>query len=668
MTDKEVCSGKGLSVLNYCFITKLIHMGHHHKRFWSLNSKPQRFLKPLRFIPPTCPPKYTAILIALLSFNMISAQFTRIEPPHWYAGMKNPNLQILFYGKNINRLTPSVSHNIPITNVTRTENPNYLFVTIDTRNIPASELTFTFSQKGQKSITQKYSLKQRRNGSAMRKSFDSSDAIYLLMPDRFANGNPSNDNTSDTAEKLNRQHHSGRHGGDIAGIIKNLDYIKELGATAVWPTPLCEDNDPRGSYHGYAQSDVYRIDPRYGSNEDYVNLSAELHKRDMKLIMDYVTNHWGAEHWTVKDMPTYNWLHQFPGYAQTNYRMTTQFDPNASEIDARMCMDGWFVKSMPDLNQSNELMLNYLTQNAIWWIEYADLDGFRVDTYSYNDKAGIAKWTKSITDEYPNFNIVGEVWMHDQAQMAYWQKDSKIGALQSYNSYLPSVMDFTLHDAIEIAFNEDKHEWNKGMIRVYENFVNDFLYPDINNLLIFAENHDTQRINQHYPDFNKYKMAMTLVATARGIPQIYYGSEIGMKGDKTVGDGDIRRDFPGGWQGDANNAFSASGRTAEQQKYFDFTSKLFNWRKNKPVIHIGKTTQYIPENNLYVFFRHDESSKIMVVINNSQEKQTLKTARFKENLGASTTGTEIISATKVNLGTELTIDAKSSMIIEMDQL
>ncbi len=578
--------------------------------------------------------------------------------------MKNPELQIMFYGNNIGSLKPSVSHDATITNIVRTENPNYLFVTIDTKNLQPAELTFTFSNEKNK-IHTKYELKPRRENSSQRKGFDSSDAIYLLMPDRFANGNTSNDNTANTAEKTDRNHHSGRHGGDITGIIKNLDYIKELGATAIWPTPLCEDNDPRGSYHGYAQSDVYRIDPRYGTNEEYLKLSSELHKRGMKLIMDYVTNHWGAEHWTVKDMPTYDWLHQFPGYAQTNYRMTTQFDPNASEIDAKMCMDGWFVRSMPDLNQSNPLMLRYLTQNAIWWIEYANLDGFRVDTYSYNDKQGIAKWTKAITDEYPNFNIVGEVWMHDQAQMAYWQKDSRIGALQSYNSNLPSVMDFTLHDAIGIAFNEDKHEWDKGIIRVYENFVNDFLYPEINNILVFAENHDTQRINQLYTDFKKYKMIMTLIATVRGIPQIYYGSEIGMKGDKNVGDGDIRRDFPGGWPTDTNNAFTNSGRTAEQQQYFEFTSKLFNWRKNKTVIHSGKTTQYIPENNVYVYFRHNETDKVMVIINNSNEKQTINTKRFAENIQKSEKGTDIISGAELNLKTEITIDAKSALILEL---
>ena len=607
------------------------------------------------------------LLFLLLITNFtVFAQLQRTEPPFWYAGMKNPELQILFYGKNIAQLQPTVSNNIVIKNIAKTENPNYLFVTIDTKNVPASELLFTFKNGNKTAFTQKYSLKERRQNSASRKSYDASDMMYLLMPDRFANGNPNNDNTPTTTEKADRSKPNGRHGGDIEGIIKNLDYIAALGATAIWSTPLCEDNDPRGSYHGYGQSDVYKIDPRYGTNEDYLRLSSELHKKDMKLIMDYVTNHWGAEHWMYKDLPSYDFIHQFPGYAQSNYRMTTQFDPNASDIDAKYCMDGWFVKSMPDLNQANPLMLNYLTQNAIWWIEYADLDGFRVDTYSYNDKIAIAKWTKAITDEYPNFNIAGEVWMQDQAQMAYWQKDSKIGAIQNYNSHLPSVMDFTLFNAIEKVFNEDKGEWDKGMVKVYDNFTNDFLYPNIDNILIFAENHDTQRINQHYPDFKKYQLAMTLIATVRGIPQLYYGSEIGMAGNKDKGDGDIRHDFPGGWNGDANNAFTEAGRTADQQKYFDFTSKLFNWRKTNSAVHFGKMTHYLPENNVYVYFRYDDSKTVMVLINNSPEKQTLKTNRFSQNIKNFKTGKEILTNQNIDLSNEISIEPKSALILELN--
>jgi len=605
-------------------------------------------------------------LIIFLVFSISTyAQIDRVEPPFWWSDMNLSDVQIMFYGKNIAQNNVSVSNGIIIKSIQKTENPNYVFVTIDIKNTAAQDFVFTFKNKD-KSFTQNYSLKSRKANSSLRKGFDSSDVIYLIMSDRFANGNPENDSDKNLTEKVDRSNKDGRHGGDIEGIIKNLDYIKELGATAVWPTPLCEDNDERVSYHTYGQSDVYKIDARFGTNEDYRRLSDELHQRGMKNIMDYVTNHWGYKHWMINDLPSYDWLHQFPGFAQTNYRMTSQFDPNASAIDAKMCMDGWFVKSMPDLNQSNPLVLTYLIQNAIWWIEYADLDGFRVDTYSYCDKKGIAEWTKAITNEYPYFNIVGEVWMHDQAQMAYWQKDSKIGAIQSYNSNLPSVMDFTLHDALGTVFNEDKAEWDKGIVKIYENFTNDFLYPNINTILVFAENHDTNRLNQIYKnDFKKYQMTMALIATVRGIPQLYYGSEIGMAGDKGIGDGDIRKDFPGGWKGDTNNAFTTSGRTAEQKQFFDFTSKLFNWRKNKSVIHSGKTTHYVPENNAYVYFRNNEAETVMVIINNSTEKQTIKTARFKENIQNFQSGKDIITNNSHDLKTEIAVDGKSVLILEL---
>jgi glycosidase len=607
------------------------------------------------------------ILLFLTFFSLqVSAQITKVEPPFWYVGMQNPSLQIMFYSKNIAQNDVSVSDGVVITQVQKTENPNYIFVTIDTKNRPASEVVFSFSKDKKVAFTQKYSFKNRKNNSAYRKSFDASDVMYLIMPDRFANGNTNNDSTKDTQEKADRSNPGGRHGGDIEGIIKNLDYIKELGATTIWSTPLCEDNDKNYSYHTYGQSDVYKIDSRYGTNEDYVRLSAEAKKRDLKVVMDYVTNHWGAEHWMYKDLPTYDWVHQFPGYSQSNYRMETQFDSNASKIDAKNCMDGWFVPSMPDLNQSNPLVLNYLAQNAIWWIEYADLDGFRVDTYSYNDKAAIAKWTKSITDEYPNFNIVGEVWMHDQAQISYWQKNSPISKIQSYNSNLPSVMDFTLHDVFGGIFNEDNAGWFDGMIKFYNNFVNDFLYDNPNNLLIFAENHDTNRFNQNYKnDFKKYQMAMSLLATIRGIPQLYYGSEIGMAGDKGKGDADIRQDFPGGWNGDTNNAFTKAGRTVEQAKYFDFSSKLFTWRKTKTVIHSGKTTQYIPEDNIYVYFRHNESESVMVVVNNNKEKKALKPNRFKESIQNHVSGKDVISEKIFDIKQDLEIEGKSVLILEL---
>jgi len=600
----------------------------------------------------------------------VTAQVEKIEPLFWWSGMQNTELQIMCYGKDIAQYDVLISDDIKIINVRKTENSNYVFITVDTKNVIARTFNIQFLKRGKVKFSQLYELKQRKENSALRKGFDASDVIYLLMPDRFANGNPDNDSTENTVEKENRTNSDGRHGGDIQGVIDHLDYIHELGATAIWSTPLLEDNEPTYSYHTYAQSDYYKIDPRYGTNEDYKRLADEMHKRNMKLIMDYVTNHWGSKHWMIQDLPTKDWIHNWEngekGFQRSNYRMTTQYDTNASQIDAKECMNGWFDTTMPDMNQSNPLVLNYIIQNAIWWIEYADLDGLRVDTYSYNDKEAIAKWTKAIMNEYPNFNIVGEVWMHDQAQISYWQKDSKIGALQSYNSNLPSVMDFTLHDAVTSVFNEN-NSWFDGMIKVYDNFANDFLYPDINNILLFVGNHDTNRINEIYNnDINKYKLAMTLILTSRGIPQIYYGDEIGMLGNKEKnGDGDIRKDFPGGWQGDTLNAFSDLGRTALQDEYFNFTKKVLNWRKNNEVIHIGKTMQFLPQNDVYVYFRYNDTERVMVILNNNNAAQELKLSRFAEVIKDTKTGKEIISATDIILEKKLKIEGKASMIIEL---
>lgn len=611
------------------------------------------------------------VVILLFSISIFS-QVEKIEPPFWWSNMKNPELQLVVYGNNIAKYDVSISDNIKIINVRKTENPNYQFITVSTENINPGNINITLSEKGKKIQTLAYEFKQRRENSSIRNGFDSSDAMYLIMPDRFANGNPNNDSTVDTVEKADRANPGGRHGGDIQGVIDHLDYINDLGFTSLWSTPLLEDNEPVYSYHTYAQSDLYKIDPRFGTNEDYKRLASEMHKRDMKLIMDYVTNHWGSKHWMIQDLPTKDWIHYWEngekGFQRSSYRMSTQFDSNASQHDSHACMDGWFDTTMPDMNQSNPLLLKYITQNAIWWIEYADLDGFRVDTYSYNDKEAIAKWTKAIMDEYPNFNIVGEVWMHNQSQMAYWQKDSKVGAIDSFNSYLPSVMDFTLHDAVTVMFNEEeKWSWDKGMIRAYDNFTNDFLYPDINNILVFAGNHDTNRINEIYKsDINKYKLVMSLIATVRGIPQFYYGDEIGMLGDKNAkGDGDIRRDFPGGWQGDASNAFTAQGRTDSQNSYYNFTKKLFNWRKSKDVIHNGKTMQYVPQNNVYVYFRYNDSERVMVVLNNSTDVQSLELSRFAEMIKESKYGQEILSGNKIEFNGTLKVEAKSSMIIEL---
>lgn len=607
--------------------------------------------------------------IVLLVSLQLSAQIQKVEPPFWWSGMQDPDLQLLVYGKGINTLQPEFESDIPIKDIQTTDNPNYLFITLDTKGVKPGKYRLNFKKEGKTVHKLDYEFKKRKTNSVKRQGFDSSDVIYLLMPDRFANGNSKNDSKKSVTEKADRTDPDGRHGGDIEGIVQHLDYLENLGVTAIWSTPLLEDNEPKGSYHGYAASDYYRIDPRYGTNEDYKHLADEMHHRGMKLIMDYVTNHWGSQSWIIKDLPSKDWIHYWEdtpnGFKRSNYRLTTQTDLHASQVDKKINEDGWFDTSMPDMNQKNPLVLNYMVQNAIWWIEYTGLDGLRVDTYPYNDKKGIAEWTKRIMDEYPNFNIVGEVWVHSQAQISYWQKDSEIGAIEGYNSYLPSVMDFTLQDAVMQSFHEDKQDWDTGMMRVYQNFAHDFLYPEINNILVFLENHDTNRFNQAYDKFEDYRLAMSLIMTVRGIPQIYYGSEIGMKGDKSKGDGDIRRDFPGGWESDTQNAFTNSGRTDQQQQYFDFTQNLLNWRQDNSVIHNGKTVHFIPQDNVYVYFRYNDKNTVMVILNNNPESQTLDLKRFAEGIKDHKKGKNILTGDEFDLSDQLEIKGKTPLILEL---
>lgn len=614
-------------------------------------------------------------LLFLLISTFTFAQIQRVEPAFWWKGMKNPELQILVYGKNIANQTIELSNGIQVKEFKKVENPNYVFITLNTDEITVPK--FKINLKNGKKLVNSfdYELKQRNPNSASRNSFTSKDVMYLIMPDRFANGDYSNDSQPNLTEKANRNLPSGRHGGDLRGIIKNLDYLQNLGVTALWLTPANEDNEKQTSYHGYAQTDLYKIDGRYGTNEEYLELSRQLQKRGMMLIQDYVTNHWGISHWLIQDLPTKDWIHQFSdgegkyGFKRSNYRTTSQFDTNVAEIDKKEALNGWFDTTMPDLNQSNPLVLKYLTQNAIWWIEYAELGGLRVDTYPYNDKEAMSKWAKAITDEYPNFNIVGEAWMYSPAHISYWQKNSKIGEIDGYNSNLPSVMDFTLYTDLPHALKEEE-SWDKGMIKIYNSFGNDFLYPDINNILVFFENHDTERFNEIFNgDSRYYKMALTLISTVRGIPQIYYGSEIGMRGDKNKGgDADIRRDFPGGWKEDKQNAFNIQTQTKEQKEFYDFTQKILNWRKGKELIHTGKTKHYMPKEKVYVYFRYNEKEKVMVVLNNNEKEQTFDLNRFSESLNGVSKGKDVVSGKKFSISTQnkLTIAPKSSLILELE--
>ncbi|MCL3779874.1 alpha-amlyase [Prolixibacteraceae bacterium JC049] len=603
----------------------------------------------------------------LLSSITLFAQLDieRVEPPFWWTEMKNPQLQIMIYGKNLSGSSvTTTTEGIEITQVRQVESPNYLFV--DLNILPESKpgKIELLIKKGRKKEVLQYELKERSKKEI--KSFDNSDVVYLLMPDRFSNGNEENDSTDDTAEEANRNIKDGRHGGDIQGIIDRLDYLKDLGVTSIWSTPLLEDNEPVCSYHTYACSNYYKIDSRYGTNADYKRLAEECQKRGMKLIMDMVPNHCGTAHWWMKDLPQKSWIHQFDEFTRSNFQIATWHDPYVAKTDKRKNQDGWFDYSMPDLNQENPLLLTYLKQNAIWWVEYAGLNGIRIDTYPYNNKWKAAEWVKAIRNEYPWINIVGECWQYRPAEIAYWQTGGNNP--DGYDSQLPAIMDFYLFGQTEHAFNEDEQGWKDGLKRIYNSFVTDYLYPNPYNMFVFLENHDTQRFSTNVKmDVNKYKLGFTFLFTTRGIPQIYYGSEIMMGGDKRKGDDDIRYEFPGGWKGDQRNAFTKEGRTKVENDVFNYMQNLLQWRKKNPVIHTGKMCHFIPEDNVYVYFRYNDSKKVMVVLNNKATEKTIKTDRFKEMLEGFTSGYEITSGKKLNDLSQLTIPAKTGWVIELNK-
>lgn len=611
--------------------------------------------------------KILLLLIIFISSGLF-AQIERIEPAFWWVGMKNTQLQLLLHGSEIcNRKVIINYPGVKIVKTNRACSPNYLFVTldIDSKITKAGTFQIVLNQADKQDISIPYELKKRRSNSANRQGFTSADVVYLLMPDRFANGDPKNDNIDSQPDKKNRSIDYARHGGDIKGIQDHLDYIIELGATAIWCTPVQENNYEKYSYHGYAISDYYKIDPRFGSNEEYSDFVEASHQKGLKVIMDMVSNHCGIWSWWMSDLPFEDWIHQWSAMTYTNHKAGTIKDTHASQIDKKLFIDGWFDTSMPDMNQKNPYFWTYYIQNSIWWIESSNLDGIRMDTYQYNDRDAMAQWAKAITNEYPKFNIVGETSFPNSQDIAFWQKNSENPL--NYNSELPSVMDFIIQRALLCCFNEHGKPWEDvGMNRLYNTIANDYLYPNVNNLLVFAENHDTQQLNfTTNNNIDKFKMAMSFLMTTRGIPQIYYGSEIGMAGDKDKGDGDIRQDFPGGWQGDSINAFTAQGRTSNQNEYFNFLSKLLNWRKNKAVIHTGLLTHYTPEKDVYVYFRYNETEKIMVILNNNETEQTLKIDRYAESLENIKTGTDVMSGKTFDLRNNLILPKQTALILEL---
>ena len=611
-------------------------------------------------------PRLLLAAAAMLCFGAHAQnhRIDHVEPPFWWTGMQHKSLQLMVHGRGIAELSPSVSYpGVRITRIERVANPNYLFVDLQ---VSAAARPGKFDIRfgaGANAVRHGYQLLARERGSAARQGFSSKDAIYQIMPDRFANGEPSNDTVEGMLEKADRGGGATRHGGDIDGVIKRLDYIAAMGFTQIWPTPLVENNMPAYSYHGYATTDLYRIDPRYGSNDDFRRLAREARKRGIGIIQDVVLSHIGSGHWWMKDPPSPDWTNHGGAFVPTRHHRVSVQDPYGAREDQDNFTRGWFTSEMPDLNQTNPLVANYLIQNNIWWIEYAGLSGLRIDTYGYSDGAFLTEYTRRLMAEYPNLNMVGEEWHKSPAVVSRWQKGKR--NVDGYVSSLPSLMDFPMAEIMRSTLASKDPA--SGFTDVYETLSHDHLYPNPGQLVLFEGNHDVARIFSVVgEDDNLYRMNLAWLMTMPRIPQLYYGTEVQMT-SSTVGrdDASYRRDFPGGWAGDKVDAFTGAGLTRQQRDAQAFVRKLVNWRKSAPVIHSGKMMHYGAQDGTYVYFRYDGRKKVMVALNKNTVAAVLPVERFREMLAGVSSGVDVISGKTFALDTALTLPARATVILEL---
>ena len=613
----------------------------------------------------------------------------RIEPTNWYVGMKNPSVQLMVYGKDIRSAEVSTNYpGVKIDSLVRLDSPNYLLVYMNIKDAQPGTMKLCF-KTGKNKTNVNYELKARDMKGEDRQGFTNADVLYMLMPDRFASSGKNLEVKGLNAYKVDRSQPSLRHGGDLEGLRQHLDYFTELGVTALWFTPVLENNSPdhgkTSTYHGYATTDYYRVDPRFGSNADYRRLVDEAHKKGLKVVMDMIFNHCGFEHPWVKDMPTKDWFNTpewlYPEnqkytvktqtmdgeqttntkYLQTSYKLTPVLDPYASKVDLHETVDGWFVPTMPDLNQRNEHLMTYLIQNSEWWIETVGIDGIRMDTYPYADRKGMARWMEVLNEEYPNFNTVGETWVTEPAYTAAWQKDSP---LQKENSNLKTVMDFAFFDRVNQAKNEETDAWWNGFNRIYNSLCYDYLYKDPSHVMAFIENHDTDRFLGETQDTLTLKQALALLLTVNRIPQLYYGTEVLMNGTKQVTDGNVRKDFPGGFPGDTRSAFTTEGRTKAENDMFRWTARLLHWRQGNEVITKGKQTQFIPQNGVYVVARSYNGKNVMTVINGTSKAATMKAERYAEIIGDAQEATNILTGHKINISKDVKLAPRGVMVLE----
>ncbi|WP_230412358.1 glycoside hydrolase family 13 protein [Undibacterium hunanense] len=588
-----------------------------------------------------------------------------VEPGFWWAGMKNPQLQLMLHGPQIAGYTPSINYpGVKLDGTSKVSNPNYLFLNLQISPVARAGKFNIILRQGNKEIVIPYELKAREKNSAQRPGFGPADVILNIMPDRFANGDTGNDSLPGFTDKLDRADASAsRHGGDLKGIRDHLDYIASMGYTMLWPTPVVENNQQSYSYHGYATSDYYKVDARLGNNEEYRQLVAEAKKQGIGVIQDIVLNHIGDGHWWMKDLPSKDWLSHDSEFVPTYHARTTVSDPYASAIDKKNYTQGWFEVHMPDMNQNNPLVANYQIQNTIWWIEYAGLAGIRADTYGYSDPAFLTQWSRRIMQEYPHLTLVGEEWSDNPNLVAHWLRGHKNA--NGYVSHMPSMMDYPLHDTLRKALVAPEN-LHSGFATLYESLVNDQLYPQPSAMVLFEGNHDVSRLYSALDeDLDLFRMAVTYVATMPRTPQFYYGTEILMTSTKHRDDGAFRKDFPGGWAGDTVNAFTGAGLNPRQLEAQAFIKKLLNWRKTQTAIHSGKLMHFAPQNGIYVYFRYDQQHKFMVVMNKNTVATELKTQRFDEILPTRATGKDVFTGQDFALAPTLNVPARSVLLLEI---
>lgn len=606
--------------------------------------------------------RITALLYAITMLTISPAKamtITRVEPANWWVGMKNPELQIMVYGPGIGHAKLSLNYpGVKVERADKTDNPNYLFVYVTIAPHTKPGIVALHFTSGGETATYNYPLNARTDKSGA-KGFNAADVLYLITPDRFANGDTANDNLDDA--RANRQNPNARHGGDLAGVAKHLDYLNNLGITTVWLNPVQENKMKGGSYHGYAITDFYKVDPRFGTNDQFRDLVKATHEKGMKMVMDMVFNHCGSSHWWLSDPPAKDWINNGGKFAPTNHATVSVMDIHASKTERDAFLNGWFSRQMPDMNQRNPHLATYLIQNSIWWIEYARIDGIRQDTYSYMDFDFLARWCKAVYDEYPDFNIVGETWYNKSAASAWWQQNSK---LNGENTHLKTAMDFSLTFTMQKSF--DSHSDGGYLEDLFEEIAQDFIYPDPYHILIFLDNHDMSRFNREgETDLKRYKQGLAFLLTTRGIPQLYYGTEILMTGTKEEGDGFLRKDFPGGWASDPVNAFTRDGRSPMQNEAWDYLQKLLQWRKNNIAVTRGTLIHYAPKNNVYVYGRMKGDHKVVVMLNSSLNDETVQMARFSDITGGYTKGRDVITGDTVNINRPVVVPGKGEYILDL---